>query len=202
MFTGIISEVGVVDQIDQLHNAIRLSIVAGTTVQGLEVGDSVAVNGVCLTAETLTDDAFTATAVHETLQRTSLGGLKVGNTVNLERPMAADGRFDGHIVQGHVDGVGTIAEIGLEGDSQRFRVEIPPELGRFLVEKGSICVDGTSLTVTSVSPQEEPLAWFDFVAIPHTLEATVLNERSVGDAVNLEVDVIAKYVQRLMETSP
>jgi riboflavin synthase len=133
------------------------------------------------------------------MTRTSLGALESGSVVNLERPLAATGRFDGHIVQGHVDGVGEIVEMADEGGSVRIRVTLPPDLSRYLVEKGSITVDGTSLTVTAVSETDASRAWFEFVLIPHTLEVTAFGTRRPGDAVNLEVDVIAKYVERMLE---
>ncbi len=200
MFTGIISELGHVGSIDEVDGGAMLSIDAPDTTDALAVGDSVAVNGVCLTATTVAGNRFTATAVGETLRRTALGDLVRGSVVNLERPMSAAGRFDGHIVQGHVDGVGRVSTMQPEGDSTRIRISFPAALAPYVVEKGSICVDGTSLTVTDVSPPEADAPHLEFVAIPHTLEVTTLGTRKVGDRVNLEVDVIAKYVQRMMET--
>jgi riboflavin synthase alpha subunit len=143
---------------------------------------------------------FTAEAVSETLQRTNLGDLNDGSVVNLERPVAAaGGRFDGHVVQGHVDGVGTIHSIESEGTSQRISITAPTGLARYLVEKGSVTVDGVSLTITAVSAVADHDPWFEIVLIPHTLDVTVLGVRAVGDRVNLEVDILAKYVERLME---
>lgn len=198
MFTGIVSELGTVASIQALDGASRLTVAAPETVAGVAVGDSIAVNGVCLTAVAVGDSAFTVEVVEESLQRSSLGSLRQGDTVNLERPMVADGRFDGHIVQGHVDGVGHIEEIRSEGDASRLRVSIPGDLARYIVEKGSIAVDGTSLTVTAVSDARTDKPWFEMVLIPHTLDATVLGRVDIGSPVNLEVDVIAKYVERLV----
>jgi riboflavin synthase len=159
----------------------------------------VAVNGVCLTVLEVSGEQFAVEAVAETLSRTTAGGLESGDRVDLERPVAAAGRFDGHMVQGHVDGVGTVVEVVLEGDAIRMRISAPRPLAAYLVEKGSIAVDGVSLTVTAVSKLGDSEAWFEVVLIPHTMSATVLGERAVGRAVNLEVDVIAKYLERWME---
>jgi riboflavin synthase len=200
MFTGIVSEVGTVTATIPAGGGSSLSIAAPETCIGLAIGDSIAVNGVCLTAVAVADADFTVEAVSETLQRTNLGGLVAGSAVDLERPVAAaSGRYDGHIVQGHVDGVGTVRSIETEGASKRIRVSAPADLARYLVEKGSITVDGVSLTITAVSPVADADAWFEIVLIPHTLDVTVLGLRGVGDAVNLEVDILAKYVERLME---
>ena len=169
-----------------------------TTAPSMTVGDSVAVNGVCLTAVTIDDAHFALDVVGETLSRTNLGTLDVGDAVDLERPMPAVGRFDGHIVQGHVDAVGVVAGIDPEGEARRVRVRVPQPLGRYIVEKGSVTIDGVSLTVTAVSPADADDAWFEVVLIPHTLDVTVLGRRRVGDALNLEMDVIAKYVERVM----
>jgi riboflavin synthase len=162
----------------------------------MAVGDSVAVNGVCLTAIEAGAGGVAVDVVQESLDRSNLGDLEIGSRVDLERPMLASGRFDGHIVQGHVDGVGTVAAIEPEGDARRVRVEVSPKLARYVVEKGSVTVDGVSLTVTAVGT--EPPTWFEFVLIPHTLEVTVFGQRDIGDRVNLEMDVLAKYVERLM----
>jgi len=199
VFTGIVTELGHIDSIVGESDVVSLSVIAPTTARGLLVGDSVAVNGVCLTAVSVGEDRFVVEAVPETLQRTSLGALSERSAVNLERPLASTGRFDGHIVQGHVDGVGEILEMSPEGGSIRIRVSLPDDLGPYLVEKGSITVDGTSLTVTAVSQPGASEGWFEFVLIPHTLDVTVFGTRRPGDAVNLEVDVIAKYVERMLE---
>ncbi|MGI9529630.1 MAG: riboflavin synthase [Acidimicrobiia bacterium] len=199
MFTGIVTELGRVESIGGEGGVTSLSVVAPQTSKGLVIGDSIAVNGVCLTAVTVSDDRFVVEAVPETLERTSLGALAQGSTVNLERPLASTGRFDGHIVQGHVDGVGEIVDMTGEGGSVRIRVTLPQDLSPYLVEKGSITVDGTSLTVTGVSEPAAAQGWFEFVLIPHTLDVTTFGSRRPGDAVNLEVDVIAKYVERMLE---
>ena len=198
MFTGIVTELGTIDSIDDDGDVVRLSVAAPVTAVGLVIGDSVAVNGVCLTAVDVADDRFAVEAVPETVRRTSLGALEPGSRVNLERPMPGDGRFDGHIVQGHVDAAGRIESVTPDGGSLRFRISMPPTVARYVVEKGSICVDGVSLTVTEVSDASATEPWFEFVVIPHTADVTVLGSKGPGDPVNLEVDVIAKYVERLM----
>jgi riboflavin synthase len=201
MFTGIISELGTVRSIEDREGVTSIAVDAPLSVPGLSIGDSVSVNGVCLTTVSIDGDAFLVEAVPETLERTSLGVLAPGSPVNLERPMSATGRYDGHIVQGHVDGVGTITSVSDEGGSARIRVSMPGDVARYVVEKGSICVDGTSLTVTAVGATGTTESWFEFVLIPHTLEVTVFGTKQVGDPVNIEVDVIAKYVERLMGES-
>jgi riboflavin synthase len=198
MFTGIIAELGTVVATEPITGGTRLVIGARRTVDDLAIGDSVAVNGVCLTVVSQTNTSFTVQVVDESLDRSSLGSLVEGSPVNLERPLAADGRFDGHIVQGHVDGVGTVASIVPEGEASRVRITMPADLGCYVVEKGSITVDGTSLTVTAVSAHDADEAWFEIVLIPHTLAVTVFGSVDVGSPVNLEVDVIAKYVERML----
>ncbi len=197
MFTGIVTEMGTITETVPSPAGRRITFSAPSTRPGMAIGDSIAVNGVCLTAVSLDGDCIGVEAVEETLARTNLGVLDVGDAVDLELPMAGDGRFDGHIVQGHVDGVGSVQRIDVEGTARRIRVEMPPPLARYLVEKGSVTVDGVSLTLTAVSAVGERPAWFEIVLIPHTLEVTVLGRREIGDAVNLEMDVIAKYVERL-----
>lgn len=199
MFTGIVTELGRVSSAVATDQGARLVIEAPATAPGLRIGDSVAVNGVCLTAVAVDDGAFAVDAVAETLARSNLGGLGVGDAVDLERPTLVGGRFDGHVVQGHVDGVAEVASRHPEGASERYRITLPPTLARYVVEKGSITVDGVSLTVTAVAPVDVEPAWFEVVLIPHTLEVTVLGARSPGDRVNVEVDVIAKYVERMLE---
>ena len=200
MFTGIVSELGTVATATPADGGATFTIAAQQTCIGLAIGDSIAVNGVCLTTIGLGDGRFTVEAVVETLQRTNLGELSDGSIVDLERPVAAaGGRFDGHVVQGHVDGVGTIRSIEPEGASRRIRIAAPAELARYLVVKGSVTVDGVSLTITAVSAVADHDPWFEIVLIPHTLDVTVLGVRAVGDRVNLEVDILAKYVERLME---
>ena len=200
MFTGIVSEVGTVATTTPAGGGASFTIAAPQTCVGLAIGDSVAVNGVCLTAVAVAGGRFSVEAVSETLQRTNLGDLREGSVVDLERPVeAAGGRFDGHVVQGHVDGVGSVQSIESEGTSKRIRISVHPGLARYLVEKGSVTVDGVSLTITAVSPVADPVPWFEIVLIPHTLDVTVLGVRAVGGLVNLEVDILAKYVERLME---
>jgi riboflavin synthase len=202
MFTGIITELGTVAAVDRTRPVAGISISAPSTSGGLAVGDSVAVNGVCLTAVDVDRETFTVEVVPETLSRTALGDLRDGDPVNLERPLAADGRLDGHVVQGHVDGVGTIVAVSDEGGSTRVRVAIPSDLAPYVVEKGSIAVDGTSLTLTGVSPRHAVDPWCEFVLIPHTLGATTFHARGQGDRVNVEVDILAKYVERMMGGTP
>jgi riboflavin synthase len=196
MFTGIVGELGVVGSVEATDQGSRITLLAPGTVKGMAVGDSVAVNGVCLTAVVLEGSRITVELVAETLARTNLGQLAAGDPVDLERPMAATGRFDGHVVQGHVDGTGNVVSVSEEGAGRRVRIGLGGSLARYVAEKGSITVDGVSLTVTAVGGGEEP--WFEVALIPHTLEVTVLGRRRPGDTVNLEVDVIAKYVERLM----
>jgi riboflavin synthase len=193
MFTGIVEEKGLVGAVEPGDEAIRISIDGPTVASSLRIGDSVAVNGVCLTVVETTGTGFAADVVKETLDRTNLGVLQVGSDVDLERPMPASGRFDGHIVQGHVDGVGRVERLTNEGESVRMAIREPAHLRRYIVEKGSITVDGVSLTVAGLSDDG-----FEVALIPHTLEVTVLGERRPGDLVNLEADVIAKYVERLL----
>jgi len=200
MFTGIVSELGTVTAAKPSGGGATITIAAPQTCIGLAIGDSIAVNGVCLTTVGFGDGRFTVEAVSETLQRTNLGELDDGCVVDLERPVAAaGGRFDGHVVQGHVDGVGTVRSIEPEGTSKRIRITAPTALARYLVEKGSVTVDGVSLTITAVSAVADHDPWFEIVLIPHTLDVTVLGVRAVGNRVNLEVDILAKYVERLME---
>lgn len=191
MFTGIVEAMGTVQEVEGTNQGRRLTI--ATDLGGLAVGDSLSVNGVCLTIVERTDTGIRADVVHETLVRTDLGSLARGDRVDLERPMRADGRFDGHIVQGHVDGIGVVSDLQTEGDSIRMRIDIPGELARYVAEKGSVAVDGVSLTVTLAGS-----SWFEVALIPHTLDVTVLGGRKVGTKVNIEVDVIAKYVERLI----
>ena len=198
MFTGIIEELGRVEAAEPIDGGTVLSIAAVTTLDGLATGDSVAVNGVCLTVVDQSSETFTVQIVEESLARTSLSSVLAGSPVNLERPLSASGRFDGHVVQGHVDGVGIVSSILAEGEASRVRISMPADLDRYVVEKGSITVDGTSLTVTAVSALGVGDPWFEIVLIPHTLAVTVFGTAAVGTAVNLEVDVIAKYVERML----
>lgn len=193
MFTGIIEEIGAVQAIKQGARSSILTLAGTKIFDDLKLGDSVAVNGVCLTVSTLTGSSFSADVMHETLQRSSLGQLKQGGKVNMERAMPANGRFGGHIVSGHIDGVGTIAEITRDDNAIRYTVRAPREILRFIVTKGSIAIDGISLTVATLTETD-----FAVSIIPHTARETVLSLRKVGDVVNLENDVIGKYVERFL----
>ena len=193
MFTGIVSEVGRVVDYEKTDRGRRLRVQAPDTTATLGVGDSVAVNGICLTAVVVDSPHFHVEAMAETLARTNLGGLEKGSSVNLERPLQMGGRLDGHIVQGHVDAAGVVADVQPEGRSRRVSISIPDGLERYLVYKGSVAVDGVALTVTAVEEGS-----FEVALIPHTLEATTLRDMEVGDTANVEVDVLAKYVERLM----
>ena len=193
MFTGIIERAGEVATIETSAAGARLVVEAGPLAGEARLGDSVAVNGTCLTVVQIQGERLGFDAVNETLRRTNLGSLAPGDRVNLERPLRAGGRLDGHIVQGHVDGVAVLASITPEGDSRRLRFSAPAALFRYIVEKGSIAVDGISLTVAAVGPD-----WFEVVIIPHTWEVTNLSRLKVAGAVNLEVDILAKYVERLL----
>ncbi|WP_217912997.1 riboflavin synthase [Miltoncostaea marina] len=192
MFTGLVEEGGRVAAVAPGERGARLEIAARTVLEGLEVGDSVAVNGACLTAVEVGAGGFAVDAVAETLRRTALGALAPGDRVNLERPMRLGDRLDGHLVQGHVDGVGTVRAVRPEGESAVLEVAAPPELLRYVVEKGSIAVDGVSLTVAGRLADA-----FTVALIPHTMSVTTLGPQALGRAVNLEVDVVAKYVESL-----
>lgn len=196
MFTGIVEERGEIVAREDLDQAARFSIRGPLVTSDASYGDSIAVNGVCLTVVEHVDGVFTVDVMAETLQRSSLAELAAGAPVNLERAMAADGRFGGHIVQGHVDGVGTVLSISPTPNWTVVRVGLPAELERYVVEKGSITVDGTSLTVSAVG-HENDHSWLEVSLIPTTLAETTLGLAQVGTPVNLEVDVIAKYVERL-----
>ena len=188
MFTGIVEELGTAVEV-----GTRLAVEGPKVATDSDVSASVAVNGVCLTVVERTDGRMTFELSPETLARTSLGSLEAGDSVNLERPVTLLTRLGGHLVQGHVDGVGTIKRIDDAPPGKDFRIDLPDDLGRYLVEKGSVTVDGVSLTVTDVKGSE-----FGVALIPFTLEATTLGTAEVGDRVNLEVDVLAKYVEGLM----
>ena len=194
MFTGIVETVGTVTSIEVAGDLTRLTVEAASIVEGVAIGASIAVNGGCLTVVVLDDACVSLEAVRETMERTSLRDLKVGCRVNLERAMRAGDRLDGHIVQGHVDGVGTVRQLVQSGQDVRLQVDCAGEFADSLVEKGSIAVDGVSLTVTEVAK-----AGFDVALIPHTLEVTTLRDRQPGDRVNLEADVLGKYVKQYLE---
>ncbi len=194
MFTGIVEETGRVFSAERRGGLLVTRVIAGRVMEGLERGGSIAVDGCCLTAVDVDGEGFTCELTGETLARTAFAErLRPGARVNLERPMRADGRFDGHIVQGHIDGVGAVRALSRRGDGAELEVTLPAELERYVVEKGSIAVDGVSLTVAGVAP-----GVFRAVLIPYTLEHTSLGQARVGGPVNLEVDVIAKYVERLL----
>ncbi|MET4061050.1 riboflavin synthase [Arthrobacter sp. UYP6] len=200
MFTGIVAEQGSVVSLNPSaeDDSAVLVISAPATGAGLELGGSIAVNGVCLTATALDGDRICVDVMGETLDRTTTGKLRPGSTVNLERCVPAGGRLDGHVVQGHVDGVGELLERENLGNWDRLRFAVPVQLARYIAEKGSIAVDGVSLTVTAVSDAEEPQQWFEVGLIPTTLAATGLGALDIGGEVNLEVDVLAKYAERLL----
>lgn len=194
MFTGIVEELGVLVDKAELGDAARLTIRGPVVTADAGHGDSIAVNGVCLTVvDVLPDGAFTADVMGETLNRSSLAGVSVGDRVNLERAAAVNSRLGGHIVQGHVDGTGTVISRTPHEHWEVVRVALPPALTRYVVEKGSITVDGVSLTVSAIGDD-----WFEISLIPTTRELTTLGTAPVGTTVNLEVDIIAKYVERLM----
>lgn len=196
MFTGIVEEVGTILKIERGVSSAVLHIKAHTVMQDLNIGDSVAVNGVCLTATRIDAAGFCADVMHETLNRSSLAGLTPGAHVNLERAMAANGRFGGHIVSGHVDGTGTIQSIKRDDNAIWYTIKAAQKVLRFIVEKGSITIDGISLTVARVDDSS-----FAISAIPHTVDVTILADKKVGDIVNLENDIIGKYVEKLMGLS-
>jgi riboflavin synthase len=193
MFTGIVEYRGSVALAENGADGMRMVLETGP-LPDLELGGSIAVNGVCLTAVGVEPGRVTVEVVRETLERSTLGALETGDAVNLELPMRADGRFGGHIVQGHVDGVGEILAVETEGEGKRMRLRVPKQLMRYLVEKGSIAVDGVSLTIAALKGREMEIA-----LIPHSLQMTTLGLRSVGEKVNLEVDVLAKYVESLLK---
>jgi riboflavin synthase len=194
MFTGIVEEVGRIRAVERRGEVVVVEIVAGRTLADLSVGGSIAVSGCCLTAVRVTGGAFTCELTPETLARTRFGEvLRPGLVVNLERPLRADGRLDGHIVQGHVDGVGRVQGVQPQGDAAEMSIAVPWGTERYLVEKGSIAVEGVSLTVARLSG-----ATFTVALIPHTLEETNLRSLVAGDPVNLEFDVLAKHVERLL----
>ncbi|MGW5345102.1 riboflavin synthase [Streptomyces sp. NPDC004050] len=193
MFTGIVEELGEVTAVEQLSEASRFRLRGPLVTDGAKHGDSIAVNGVCLTVVDTADGEFTADVMQETLNRSSLGALQAGSRVNLERPMALGGRLGGHLVQGHVDGTGTILARTPSEHWEIVKVSLPAGLARYVVEKGSITVDGVSLTVVEAAADH-----FTISLIPTTLALTTLGIKQPGDPVNLEVDVLAKYVERLL----
>ncbi|PSS45287.1 MULTISPECIES: riboflavin synthase [Arthrobacter] len=198
MFTGIIAERGTVAALQQQDGSAVLTLDVPTLAEDLGLGGSIAVNGVCLTATSREGGRIDVDVMGETLVRTTIGSLEPGDRVNLERCVPAGGRLDGHVVQGHVDGVGALLERENQGNWDRLRFSIPTPLARYVAEKGSIAIDGVSLTVTAVSPATEPEQWFEVGLIPITLAETGLGDKKPGEGVNLEVDVLAKYAERLL----
>lgn len=193
MFTGIIEEVGKIERIQNGSHSAVLHIQAQKILDDLKIGDSVAVNGVCLTVTSFHKQGFSADVMHETLNRSALALLQTGSRVNLERAMPVDGRFGGHIVAGHVDGMGKIMRIEQDDNAVWYTVQAAESVMKYIVEKGSIAIDGISLTVAKVET-----AHFSISAIPHTVRETTLKERRIGDAVNLETDIVGKYVEKFL----
>ncbi|MGB4779313.1 riboflavin synthase [Microbacterium sp.] len=198
MFTGIVEERGVVTAVESSGDGVRLTVRAPLAVSDTHQGDSIAVSGVCLTVAAHGEDWFTADVMRQTLDMSTLGELEAGSPVNLERAVAGHTRLGGHIVQGHVDGTGVALEVRPGAQWRVVRIGLPADLAPLVVDKGSITVDGVSLTVSAVSPAGDPAPWFEVSLIPETLEVTTLGARTVGDAVNLETDILARHVQRLL----
>lgn len=196
MFTGIIEEIGKVIRVQRTAGSSFIEIQAEKVLTDAHIGDSIAVNGVCLTVTDMTNDTFRADVMNETLSRSSLGSLVSGSMVNLERAMAANGRFGGHIVSGHIDGTGIITDVKNDGIAVWYTISAEDSLLRYIVEKGSIAIDGISLTVAKVTNST-----FSVSIIPHTASETTLSMKKTGDIVNLENDIIGKYVERLMKSS-
>jgi riboflavin synthase len=197
MFTGIIEEVGTIKSIKKGEKSAQLRIQGDVIFQDLHLGDSVAVNGVCLTVTGFENHIFTADVMHETLSRSSLSDLKNGKPVNLERAMPANGRFGGHIVSGHIDGIGKIITIEKDDNAIWYTIDTSPSVIKYIVEKGSIAIDGISLTVAKVSKNN-----FSVSIIPHTARFTTLNQKTIGDIVNLENDVVGKYIEKFLNQQP
>ncbi len=193
MFTGIIEEIGCIKEIRKGAKSAAINVQAKKTMQDLCVGDSIAVNGVCLTVTSFSQSSFTADVMHETLNHSSLGDLRTGSPVNLERAMSVNDRFGGHIVTGHIDGTGTVSAIEKDDNAIWYSIKTTPEIMRYIIEKGSITIDGISLTVAKVQKYG-----FSVSIIPHTAIMTILSGKHIGDKVNLENDCIGKYVERLL----
>lgn len=196
MFTGIVEELGTIRSLAISGSSGKIHIQAKKVLEGTKIGDSIAVNGICLTVVTMTPDSFSADVMAETVRRSSLGSCRMGDRVNLERAMAADGRFGGHMVAGHIDGTGTIASLVQEENAVWVTIRTKPEILHYIVEKGSIAIDGISLTVAAVDDTS-----FKVSVIPHTGEETTLLKRTPGDTVNLETDIVGKYVEKLLGIS-
>lgn len=193
MFTGIVEEVGKIQDVKRNTKSSILTIEGNKIFEDIHIGDSISVNGVCLTVTTFRNDIFTADVMNETLNRSSLGKLTKGNCVNLERAMPVNGRFGGHIVSGHIDGTGEIIKIEKDDNAIWYTIAVHDNLMKYIVEKGSIAIDGISLTVAKINSKN-----FSVSIIPHTAQETILSHRSVGDIVNIENDVIGKYVEKLI----
>ncbi len=195
MFTGIVEEIGTIKNIQKGKNSAVLTVQAKIVLEDLKIGDSIAVNGICLTVISFDNNSFNADVMHETLNRSSLTQLKAGSFVNLERAMLANGRFGGHIVAGHIDGVGKIVQIKKDDTAIWYTIKTEESILRYIVEKGSIAIDGISLTVAKVNSDS-----FSISAIPHTISQTILSKSKVGNIVNLENDIIGKYVEKLLKS--
>ena len=193
MFTGIIEEIGKVKAMVRHANSIKLTIVVKKILEDIHIGDSICTNGVCLTVTTFDDSSYTADVMPETMNRTNFKDLRINDLVNCERAMPANGRFGGHIVSGHIDGIGFVSKMTKDDKAVRIRIETRPEILRYIVEKGSITIDGISLTVTDVTS-------FDFGVsiIEHTQDATTLTKKKIGDTVNLENDIVGKYIEKFV----
>lgn len=194
MFTGIVEEIGLVENVKKGPASASVTINAPAVTAGTKTGDSIAVNGICLTVTSLAGSTFTADIMHESLNRSSLSDLRGGSRVNLERAMAADGRFGGHIVSGHVDGTGIISAIREDDNAVWYTVRTSPAIMRYIVEKGSVTIDGVSLTVAAVTEDS-----FSVSVIPHTRQVTIMGDLRAGDKVNLENDIIGKYVEKFLK---
>lgn len=194
MFTGIIEEEGTISSIQKEGQSVRHTIHANIILEDMKIGDSIAVNGICLTVTSFSHEDFTADVMHETLSRTSLSTLENGSKVNLERAMQMNGRFGGHIVTGHIDGVGTITKIQRDSIAIWFTIKTTPNIMRYIVEKGAIAIDGISLTVAKLSQKD-----FSVSVIPHTIEHTILASKALNETVNLENDYLGKYVEKYVE---
>jgi riboflavin synthase len=194
MFTGIVEYVGRIEEVEKHENLARLRIDLGPIAEGVKLGDSIAVSGACLTVTAIENNLYTFEAIPETLEKTRVGAFAAGDSVNLERAMASGGRFDGHMVQGHVDGVGRVRSFDRDGHEALLHVECDAELAAQLVDKGSVTIDGVSLTIVGVVEHG-----FHVALIPHTLEVTTLSNLCAGDVVNIEVDVFGKYVKQYLD---
>ncbi|WP_203137651.1 riboflavin synthase [Microbacterium sp. JZ31] len=198
MFTGIVEEVGRITAVEPSGDGVRLTLHAPGAIEGVQHGDSISVSGVCLTVVDWTDEGFTADVMRQTLDMSTLDAARAGTPVNIERATAAGGRLGGHIVQGHIDGTGVVREVRPGAQWRVVRIGLPGHLAPLVVDKGSIAVDGVSLTVSAVSAAGARDPWFEVSLIPETLTATTLGDRTPGDRVNLETDILARHVQRLL----